>query len=153
MVESRKSFNFRSQLKLSSQHKEIQALQAEQNEITLVLSLLKSSKNLDLNQKNYLELRFLLQAREDYEAMIKSMKELLVELDEKDRNPVVGPRHPSPTSSLAVGRGPRYGSLSLPEKDVYMVPTGPHPSWVNLVTVHNAVPSLKTSRSVTGTSE
>ncbi|KAI6051772.1 coiled-coil domain-containing protein 63 isoform X1 [Marmota monax] len=83
MVESRKSFNFRSQLKLSSQHKEIQALQAEQNEITLVLSLLKSSKNLDLNQKNYLELRFLLQAREDYEAMIKSMKELLVELDEK----------------------------------------------------------------------
>uniref|UniRef100_I3LZZ0 ODAD1 central coiled coil region domain-containing protein n=1 Tax=Ictidomys tridecemlineatus TaxID=43179 RepID=I3LZZ0_ICTTR len=83
MVESRKSFNFRSQLKLSSQHKEIQALQAEQNEITLVLSLLKSSKNLDLDQKNYLELRFLLQAKEDYEAMIKSMKELLVELDEK----------------------------------------------------------------------
>uniref|UniRef100_A0A8C9Q5M0 Coiled-coil domain containing 63 n=1 Tax=Spermophilus dauricus TaxID=99837 RepID=A0A8C9Q5M0_SPEDA len=83
MVESRKSFNFPSQLKLSSQHKEIQALQAEQNEITLVLSLLKSSKNLDLNQKNYLELRFLLQAKEDYEAMIKSMKELLVELDEK----------------------------------------------------------------------
>ncbi|XP_026241777.2 coiled-coil domain-containing protein 63 isoform X1 [Urocitellus parryii] len=83
MVESRKSFNFRSQLKLSSQHKEIQALQAEQNEITLVLSLLKSSRNLDLNQKNYLELRFLLQAKEDYEAMIKSTKELLVELDEK----------------------------------------------------------------------
>ncbi|MBZ3891477.1 Coiled-coil domain-containing protein 63 [Sciurus carolinensis] len=83
MVESRKSFNFVSQQKISSQHKEIQALQAEQNEIALVLGLLKSSRNLDLNQKNYMELRFLLQAKEDYEGLIKSMKGLLAELDEK----------------------------------------------------------------------
>ncbi|XP_057602716.1 coiled-coil domain-containing protein 63 [Hippopotamus amphibius kiboko] len=83
MVDSRKSFNFRSQQKITNQHKEIKTLQEEQDEITLLLNLIKSSRNLDLNEKNYLELRFLLQTKEDYEAMIKSMKVLLAELDEK----------------------------------------------------------------------
>lgn len=63
--------------------KEIKTLQEEQDEITLLLNLIKSSRNLDLNEKNYLELRFLLQTKEDYEALIKSMKLLLAELDEK----------------------------------------------------------------------
>lgn len=83
MVASRKSFNFHSQQKIMSQHKEIQALQEEQDEINLLLSLIKSSKNLDLNEKNYVELRFLLQTKKDYESLIKSMKMLLAELDEK----------------------------------------------------------------------
>ncbi|KAF3820665.1 hypothetical protein GH733_005210 [Mirounga leonina] len=83
MVESRKSFNFRSQQKISNQQKEIKALQGEQEEITLLLGLIKSSKNLDLNEKNYMELCFLLQTKDDYEALIKSMKVLLAELDEK----------------------------------------------------------------------
>nr|XP_012637793.1 coiled-coil domain-containing protein 63 [Microcebus murinus]XP_012637794.1 coiled-coil domain-containing protein 63 [Microcebus murinus] len=83
MVESRKSFNFRSQQMIMSQYKEIKTLKAEQDEISLLLSLTKSSKNTDLNQKNYMELRFLLQTKEDYEALIKSMKMLLAELDEK----------------------------------------------------------------------
>lgn len=77
--------------------KEIQTLKAEQDEITLLLHLTKSTKNLNLNQKNYLELRFLLQAKEDYEALIKSMRALLAELDEKVR--------PPPRSSAK--RGPR----------------------------------------------
>lgn len=63
--------------------KEIKTLQEEQDEVTLLLSLIKSSKNLDRNEKNYVELRFLLQTKEDYEALIKSMKTLLAELDEK----------------------------------------------------------------------
>lgn len=63
--------------------KEIKTLQEEQDEITLLLNLIKSSRNLDLNEKNYLELRFLLQTKEDYEALIKSVKLLLAELDEK----------------------------------------------------------------------
>lgn len=63
--------------------KEIKTLQEEQDEITLLLSLIRSSKNLDLDQKNYMELRFLLQTKEDYETLIKSMKMLLAELDEK----------------------------------------------------------------------
>ncbi|XP_039104001.1 coiled-coil domain-containing protein 63 isoform X1 [Hyaena hyaena] len=83
MVESRKSFNFRSQQKILNQHKEIETLQGEQEEITLLLSLIKSSKNLELNEKNYMELCFLLQTKEDYEALIKSLKVLLAELDEK----------------------------------------------------------------------
>ncbi|KAM9194917.1 coiled-coil domain-containing protein 63 [Dugong dugon] len=83
MVDSRKSFHFRSQLNITNQHKEIKTLQEEQDEITLLLSLIKSSKYLNLNEKNYMELRFLLQTKEDYESLIKSMKTLLTELDEK----------------------------------------------------------------------
>ncbi|KAM7051628.1 coiled-coil domain-containing protein 63 isoform 1-T1 [Molossus nigricans] len=83
MVDSRKSFNFRSQQQIVHQQEKIKTLQEEQDEITLLLSLINSSKNLDLNEKNYMELRFLLQTKEEYEALIKSMKILLAELDEK----------------------------------------------------------------------
>ncbi|XP_040842785.1 coiled-coil domain-containing protein 63 [Ochotona curzoniae] len=83
MVESRKSFNFRNQNMIASQYKEIQSLRAEQDELSLLLGLMKSSKNLRLSEKNYLELRFLLQAKEEYEGLIKSMRVLLAELDEK----------------------------------------------------------------------
>ncbi|XP_036989334.2 coiled-coil domain-containing protein 63 [Artibeus jamaicensis] len=83
MVEGRKSFNFRSQQMITNQQKEIKTLQEEQDEVTLLLSLIKSSKNLDRNEKNYIELRFLLQTKEDYDTLIKSMKILLAELDEK----------------------------------------------------------------------
>nr|KAF6403172.1 coiled-coil domain containing 63 [Molossus molossus] len=83
MVDSRKSFNFRSQQQMVHQQEKIKTLQEEQDEITLLLSLINSSKNLDLNEKNYMELRFLLQTKEEYEALIKSMKVLLAELDEK----------------------------------------------------------------------
>ncbi|XP_058547230.1 coiled-coil domain-containing protein 63 isoform X4 [Neofelis nebulosa] len=83
MVESRKSFNFCSQQKISNQHKEIKTLQREQEEITLLLGLIKSSKNLELNERNYTELCFLLQTKEDYEALIKSQKVLFAELDQK----------------------------------------------------------------------
>ncbi|XP_058512661.1 coiled-coil domain-containing protein 63 [Ochotona princeps] len=83
MVESRKSFNFRNQNMIASQYKEIQSLRAEQDELTVLLGLMKSSKNLRLSEKNYLELRFLLQAKEEYEGLIKSMRVLLAELDEK----------------------------------------------------------------------
>lgn len=65
--------------------KEIENLKAEQAETTLLLSLVKSPKNLDLNQKNFMELRFLLQTKGDYEALITSMKVLLGELDDKVR--------------------------------------------------------------------
>ncbi|XP_008845766.1 coiled-coil domain-containing protein 63 [Nannospalax galili] len=83
MVESRKSFNFHNQRMIANQYKEIENLKAEQEETTLLLSLVKSPKNLDLNQKNYMELRFLLQTKGDYEALNTSMKMLLVELDDK----------------------------------------------------------------------
>uniref|UniRef100_G1QHW5 Coiled-coil domain containing 63 n=1 Tax=Nomascus leucogenys TaxID=61853 RepID=G1QHW5_NOMLE len=83
MVESRKSFNFRNQQKIASQCKEIKTLKAEQDEITLLLSLMKSSRNMNRSEKNYMELCLLLQTKEDYEALIKSLKVLLAELDEK----------------------------------------------------------------------
>lgn len=55
--------------------------------MTLLLSLIRSPKNLDLNQKNFMELRFLLQTKGEYEALIASMKALLGELDGKVRLP------------------------------------------------------------------
>nr|XP_020825775.1 coiled-coil domain-containing protein 63 isoform X2 [Phascolarctos cinereus] len=83
MVEQRKSFNFKSQRQIQSQCKEISILQEEQDEITLLLSLMRSPKNLELDDKNYAELKFLLQTKDEYDALIKAMKSLLTELDEK----------------------------------------------------------------------
>uniref|UniRef100_A0A2K5DUK6 Coiled-coil domain containing 63 n=1 Tax=Aotus nancymaae TaxID=37293 RepID=A0A2K5DUK6_AOTNA len=83
MVESRRSFNFRNQQKIESQYKEIKTLKAEQDELTLLLSLTKSSRNVNQREKDYMELRFLLQAKEDYEALIKSVKVQLADLDEQ----------------------------------------------------------------------
>ncbi|XP_006894781.1 PREDICTED: coiled-coil domain-containing protein 63 [Elephantulus edwardii] len=83
MVESRKAFSFRSQQRMKQQHKEIKKLQEEQNEVTLLLNIIRSSKNLDLNEKNSAEVQFLLQTKEDYESLIHSMRQLLAELDEK----------------------------------------------------------------------
>ncbi|XP_021487064.1 coiled-coil domain-containing protein 63 [Meriones unguiculatus] len=83
MVESRKSVNYRNHRIISNQYKEIENLKAEQAEITLLLSLIRSPKNMDLNQKNFMELRLLLQTKGEYEALIRSMKALLEELDGK----------------------------------------------------------------------
>uniref|UniRef100_A0A2K5K5Q4 ODAD1 central coiled coil region domain-containing protein n=1 Tax=Colobus angolensis palliatus TaxID=336983 RepID=A0A2K5K5Q4_COLAP len=44
---------------------------------------MKSSRNMNRSEKNYMELCLLLQTKEDYEALIKSLKVLLAELDEK----------------------------------------------------------------------
>lgn len=62
---------------------EIKTPKKEQDEITLLSRFIKSSKNLDLNEKNYMELRFLLQTKEGYETSFESMRKLLAELDEK----------------------------------------------------------------------
>ncbi|KAL0610778.1 Coiled-coil domain-containing protein 63 [Plecturocebus cupreus] len=68
---------------MESQYKEIKALKAEQDELILLLSLMKSSRNVNQSEKDYMELRFLLQAKEDFEALIKSMEVQLADLDEK----------------------------------------------------------------------
>ncbi|KAM4827187.1 coiled-coil domain-containing protein 63 [Thomomys bottae] len=83
MVQSRKSFNFRSQQKMARQQREIQNLKAEHDELMRMLGLLKSSKNVNLNQKSYTELRTLMQTKQDYESLIQSMKALLADLDSK----------------------------------------------------------------------
>ncbi|XP_051825866.1 coiled-coil domain-containing protein 63 [Antechinus flavipes] len=83
MVEQRKSFSAKSQQQIMSQCKEINVLQEEQDEITLLLNLVRSPKNLKLDDKNYTELKFLLQTKDEYDALIKAMKSLLGELDEK----------------------------------------------------------------------
>ncbi|XP_044541354.1 coiled-coil domain-containing protein 63 [Gracilinanus agilis] len=83
MVNSRKSFDVKSQHHIENQHKEISVLQAEQDEITLLLRLIRAPKNLELDDKNYTELKFLLQTKDEYDALIKAMKSLITELDDK----------------------------------------------------------------------
>ncbi|XP_004611230.2 coiled-coil domain-containing protein 63 [Sorex araneus] len=83
MAESRKSTLLRSEKTLLNQQKEIKSLQEEKDELTLLLGLVKSSRNLNLNEKNYRELRFLLQTKEDYEGLISSMKAFLEQLNQK----------------------------------------------------------------------
>ncbi|XP_074061776.1 coiled-coil domain-containing protein 63 isoform X3 [Macrotis lagotis] len=83
MVDQRKSFNSKSQQQIMTQCKEINILQEEQDEIMLLLSLIKSPKNMEMDDKNYTELKFLLQTKNEYDALIKAMKSLLTELDDK----------------------------------------------------------------------
>uniref|UniRef100_A0A8D0H1C8 Coiled-coil domain containing 63 n=1 Tax=Sphenodon punctatus TaxID=8508 RepID=A0A8D0H1C8_SPHPU len=76
MVESRKSFGVKTQ-------REILSLQQEHEEISLLLSLTKSQRNMMLDDRNCRELRFLLQTREEYDALIRATKTLIAQLDEK----------------------------------------------------------------------
>ncbi|XP_007489899.1 coiled-coil domain-containing protein 63 isoform X2 [Monodelphis domestica] len=83
MVNNRRSFDVKSQHHIENQHKAISVLQAEQDEITLLLRLIRAPKNLELDDKNYTELKFLLQTKDEYDALIKAMKSLITELDDK----------------------------------------------------------------------
>uniref|UniRef100_A0A8D0H3P9 Coiled-coil domain containing 63 n=1 Tax=Sphenodon punctatus TaxID=8508 RepID=A0A8D0H3P9_SPHPU len=83
MVESRKSFGVKTQQQQFHQEREILSLQQEHEEISLLLSLTKSQRNMMLDDRNCRELRFLLQTREEYDALIRATKTLIAQLDEK----------------------------------------------------------------------
>uniref|UniRef100_A0A8D0L7T8 Coiled-coil domain containing 63 n=1 Tax=Sphenodon punctatus TaxID=8508 RepID=A0A8D0L7T8_SPHPU len=86
MVESRKSFGrYRNRNLIFAPEKtrEILSLQQEHEEISLLLSLTKSQRNMMLDDRNCRELRFLLQTREEYDALIRATKTLIAQLDEK----------------------------------------------------------------------
>ncbi|KAK9391757.1 coiled-coil domain-containing protein 63 [Crotalus adamanteus] len=83
MVESRKSLGFKTQQQLFHQERHIQALKQEYDEINLLLTLTKSPRNLYIDDRNFMELRFLLQTRDEYDALIRATKNLIAELDDK----------------------------------------------------------------------
>ncbi|XP_038619470.1 coiled-coil domain-containing protein 63 isoform X2 [Tachyglossus aculeatus] len=83
MLESRKSLTLKTQKQIFKQCKEIEALKEEHDEISLLLNLVRSPKNLQMDDRNCTELQFLLQTKEEYDSLIKTMRSLLSQLDEK----------------------------------------------------------------------
>ncbi|XP_077163821.1 coiled-coil domain-containing protein 63 [Paroedura picta] len=83
MVESRKSFGVKTQQHLFHQEKQIHALKQENEEINLLLSLCKSPRNIFIDDHNCMELKFLLQTKDEYDALIQATKALIAELDDK----------------------------------------------------------------------
>ncbi|XP_015670911.1 coiled-coil domain-containing protein 63 [Protobothrops mucrosquamatus] len=83
MVDNRKSLGFKTQQQLFHQERNIQALKQEYDEINLLLTLTKSPRNLYIDDRNFMELRFLLQTRDEYDALIRATKNLIAELDDK----------------------------------------------------------------------
>lgn len=51
--------------------------------MALLLSLAKSPRNMMLDVRNCMELKYLLQTRDEYDSLIKATKALIAELDEK----------------------------------------------------------------------
>ncbi|KAJ6656683.1 hypothetical protein lerEdw1_003570 [Lerista edwardsae] len=83
MVESRKSFGVRTHQQLYHQERQIHALKQEHDEINLLLGLTTSPRNLFIDDRNCMELKFLLQTKDEYDALIRATKALIAELDEK----------------------------------------------------------------------
>ncbi|KAJ7309814.1 hypothetical protein JRQ81_007884 [Phrynocephalus forsythii] len=83
MVESRKSSGVKTQQLLFQQGKQINALKQEYNEINLLLNLTKSPRNIFIDDRNCTELKYLLQTKDEYDALIAATKALIVELDNK----------------------------------------------------------------------
>ncbi|XP_033012705.1 coiled-coil domain-containing protein 63 [Lacerta agilis] len=83
MVENRKSFGIKTQRQLFQQERQIHALKQEHDEINLLLSITKSPRNLFIDDRNCMELKFLLQTKDEYDALIRATKALISELDDK----------------------------------------------------------------------
>uniref|UniRef100_A0A7M4F439 Coiled-coil domain containing 63 n=1 Tax=Crocodylus porosus TaxID=8502 RepID=A0A7M4F439_CROPO len=83
MVEKRKSFGVKVLQQMYHQEKQIHSLKQEHDEMTLLLSLAKSPRNMMLDVRNCMELKYLLQTRDEYDSLIKATKALIAELDEK----------------------------------------------------------------------
>ncbi|XP_058014141.1 coiled-coil domain-containing protein 63 [Ahaetulla prasina] len=83
MVESRKSLGLKTQQQLFHQEKHIHALTQEHDAINLLLTLTKSPRHLFIDDRNFMELRFLLQTKDEYDALIRATKNLIAELDDK----------------------------------------------------------------------
>ncbi|XP_062999874.1 coiled-coil domain-containing protein 63 [Elgaria multicarinata webbii] len=83
MVENRKSFRVMTHQQLFQQEKQIHTLKQEYDEIHLLLSLTKSPRNIFMDDRNCMELKFLLQTKDEYDNLIRATKALIAELDEK----------------------------------------------------------------------
>ncbi|XP_064378505.1 coiled-coil domain-containing protein 63 [Dromaius novaehollandiae] len=83
LSESRKSFGANMKHQMYTQEKEINSLKQEHKEMSLMLSHIKSPRNLMLDDRNRTEFKFLLQTKDHYDSLIRARKDMLADLDKK----------------------------------------------------------------------
>ncbi|XP_025914651.1 coiled-coil domain-containing protein 63 [Apteryx rowi] len=83
LAESRKSFGANMKHRMYSQEKEINSLKQEHKEMSLMLSHIKSPRNLMLDDRNRTEFKFLLRTKDHYDSLIRARKDMLADLDKK----------------------------------------------------------------------
>ncbi|NXE53476.1 CCD63 protein, partial [Casuarius casuarius] len=83
LAESRKSFGANMKRQMHTQEKEINSLKQEHKEMSLMLSHIKSPRNLMLDDRNRTEFKFLLQTKDHYDSLIRARKDMLADLDKK----------------------------------------------------------------------
>ncbi|XP_074868931.1 coiled-coil domain-containing protein 63 [Carettochelys insculpta] len=127
MVENRKTFSVKVQQQMYHQEKEISSLKQEHEEIALLLCLTKSQRNMMLDNRNCTELKFLLQTREEYDALIRATKALIAELDDK----VVEMEKKIKNQKLIVAKVKRANDSKWLQKQIQMLENR-----LNHVTVH-----------------
>ncbi|TFK14008.1 solute carrier family 25 member 33 [Platysternon megacephalum] len=127
MVERRKSFGVKAQQQMYHQEKEIYSLKQEHEEIALLLSLTKSQRNMMLDDRNCMELKFLLQTKEEYDSLIRATKALIAELDDK----VLEMEKKIKTQKLVVAKVKQVNDSKWLQKQIQMLENR-----LNHVTVH-----------------
>ncbi|XP_042685132.1 coiled-coil domain-containing protein 63 [Centrocercus urophasianus] len=80
-VEKRKSFGASTRQQMQTQEKEIQSLKQEHQEVSLILSKIRSLRNAIHDDRNCKELKSLLQTKDQYDCLIRDRKALVSELD------------------------------------------------------------------------
>ncbi|XP_048820374.1 coiled-coil domain-containing protein 63 [Lagopus muta] len=80
-VEKRKSFGASTRRQMQTQEKEIQSLKQQHQEVSLMLSKIRSLRNAIHDDRNCKELKCLLQTKDQYDCLIRDRKALVSELD------------------------------------------------------------------------
>ncbi|KFV76760.1 Coiled-coil domain-containing protein 63, partial [Struthio camelus australis] len=83
LAESKKSFGANMKHQMYTQEKEINSLKQEHKEMSLMLSHIKSPRNMMLDDRNRVEFKFLLQTKDQYDSLIRARKAMLADLDKK----------------------------------------------------------------------
>nr|XP_033812087.1 coiled-coil domain-containing protein 63 [Geotrypetes seraphini] len=81
LEESRKSFTRRTQNAIRYQHDELSLLQNEHDEIALNVNILKCPRNIQLDHNNVIDLKILLQTKEECNSLISQERALISKLD------------------------------------------------------------------------
>ncbi|XP_030075348.1 coiled-coil domain-containing protein 63 [Microcaecilia unicolor] len=81
LEESRKSFTKRTQNAIKFQQEELSLLQHEHDEITLNINILNCPQNVHLDQNNVIDLKILLQTKDECDSLIRQERALISKLD------------------------------------------------------------------------
>ncbi|NXC42413.1 CCD63 protein, partial [Penelope pileata] len=80
-VEKRRSFSAVITQQIQTQENEIQSLKQEHKDMSITLSQMNSPRNMIQDDRNCMNLKYLLQTKDQYDCLIKDRKALVAELD------------------------------------------------------------------------